>query len=255
MTCPYCAEPLNHGATVCKSCQRDVALVMTLKEANHTLEQRVEELEAELAELREHGAPPLEPVEEVPKAPPSLFDQAMIYLVVPIVVLVGIHYLLVIKFDAKLYWLRAASIALPAAFGWLVEHRLRPRWFVTLGLGIVVGLAAVFGMSTMVHFTDGDPILPNDAVSWRETLEYATSIALGYLLGALLAFAAQPLASPGKRQPGAVSKLAGFLAVRVLGKKGMPMEARIQRAVMLIKIAASASTAIGAVYTGFKGIL
>lgn len=256
MNCPYCAEPVNHGATVCKTCQRDVALVLSLKEANHALEQRVEELEEELAELREQG-PQAAPVEAVPPAPPRHVDLLAVYFVLPIVVLVGIHYLLVIRFDVHLIWLRMASIVLPAAFGWMLERKLQPRWFVTLAFGVVTGLGSVFGMSTMVHFTDGDPIMPNNAVAWRETLEYATSIALAYLLGALVAFATQPLSATKRgRRGGVVAKLANFIAQHVSGKnKGLPLEARVQRMVKIIQIVASASTAVGAVYTGFKGIL
>lgn len=256
MNCPYCGEQVNHGATVCKTCQRDIALVTSLTEAKHALEQRVEELEAELAELREQGPAPAMPVVEEPEAPPGLIDRVAIYLILPTVALVGAHYLLVIKFDAHLIWLRAASIALPAVFGFLLERKLSPRWFVTLGLGVVVGLVAVFGMSTMIHFTDGDPIMPDSAVSWRETLEYAASIALGYLLGALLAFTVEPLAATRRSRRGPIAKFANFMAVHVTGKNGaLPLEVRVQRTVKLLQIAASASTAAGAIYTGFKGIL
>lgn len=257
MNCPYCGEPVNHGATVCKTCQRDIALVATLAEAKHTLEQRVEELEAELAELREQGPAAAPPVEEEPEKPPGIIDRVAVYILLPTLALVGAHYLLVVKFDVHLIWLRTASIVLPALFGFLLERKISPRWFVALGFGVVVGLVAVFGMSTMIHFTDGDPILPDSAISWRETLEYATSIALGYLLGALLAFAAEPLTATKRiRRGGPVAKLANFMATHVTGKKGgLPVEVRVQRMIKIIQIAASASTAVGAVYTGFKGIL
>jgi hypothetical protein len=256
VNCPYCAEPVNHSATVCKTCQRDIALVASLQDAKQALEERVEELEAELAQLR--GAAPGEsqqPIIEEPPKPPGLLDLIVVYLLLPTVVLIGAHYLLVIKFDARLAWLRAASIGLPALFGLMLELRLHPRWFVMLGFGAVVALAAVFGMSTMVHVTDGGPILPRSAVDWRETLEYSVSIALSYLLGSLLATAAQPLKLRSKNKNPAMAKLAIFMAKHVSGRKGEPMEARIQRMVKLIQLGVSASTAIGALYTGFKNVL
>ncbi len=52
-----------------------------------------------------------------------------------------------------------------------------------------------------------------------------------------------------------MGKLAGFVAKHVKGKKGMPLEERIQRMVKLIQLGVSVSTALGAVYTGFKGVL
>lgn len=255
MNCPYCAEPVNQGATVCKTCQRDIFLVTSLKEANDALEQRVQELEEELTELRERiPAETAVPVVQPPAQPLGILDLLAIYLVLPTLALVGAHYLLVVRLDAKLIWLRAASIVLPTVFGWMLEHRLRPRWFATLALGIVVGLASVFGMSTMIHFTDGDPIMPDSAISWRETLEYSTSIALSYLLGDLIASAAQPLGSTTRTGP--IAKLVTFITLHLSSKnKGLPLEVRVQRAVKLLSLIASASTAVGAVYTGFKGIL
>ena len=163
MNCPYCEEPVNHGATVCKTCRRDISLVLSLRDAKLVLEERVKELETELDELRERG-PAVPAVEEAP-ARPGMIDLAVVYLVVPTVLLVGAHYLLVIKFDTNLVWLRTASIALPAVFGLMLERKLHPRWFVTLAYGVAVAFVSVFGMSTMVHFTDGDAILPDSRVT------------------------------------------------------------------------------------------
>jgi hypothetical protein len=254
--CPYCEESINYGATVCKTCRRDIGLALSLGEAKQVLEQRVLELEAELAELRgrDEAEPEAAAVESTAR-PPAVLDLLMIYFVVPTIVLVGTHYLLIIKFDARLVWLRAASIALPAVFGLMLERKLQPRWYLTLALGIVVGLASVFGMSTMVHFSDGDSILPDSAVAWRETLEYVTSIALAYLLGSLIAFAAHPLRSTGPRRTGRMGKLATLVAHHSGLAKGLPLEVRAQRAMTLFKIVATVSTAAGSVYTGFKSIL
>lgn len=254
MNCPYCEESVNHGATVCKTCRRDIALVVSLRDANRALEDRVQDLEGELADLRERG-PTVLAVEQSSPASPNIIDLAVVYLVVPTVLLVGVHYLLVIKFDTNLVWLRAASIALPAVFGLMLDRKLNPRWFVTLVYGVVVAIASVFGMSMMVHFTDGDAILPDSRVAWRETLEYVTSIALSYLLGATLARVAQPMKLTGGRSNGRTTKLATLLVTHVAGTKGEPLPQRIQRMVKLIQLGVSAATAIGAVYTGFKNIL
>jgi len=260
VNCPYCGEQINAGVTVCKTCHRDIALVVSLKETNHTLEQRVTELETELEELRKSA--PAESQSTTATEPPpsrrmSVVDVLAVYLALPTVVLVGIHYLLVIKFDTSLIWLRAASIVLPVVFGLVLERKARPRWFATLALGIVVAFASVFGMSTMVYFTDGDSILPNSAITWRETLEYVASISLAYLLGALIVHALlRPIGSKSARDSGKVRKLATFVAQHLSGKtKGKSLEEQVQRVIKFINLAISAATAIGAVYAGFKGIL
>lgn len=254
MNCPYCHEQVNHGATVCKTCQRDIALVVSLQDANDELEAKVRELEAELAELRERG--PVEPaavVDETPARGPGILDIAAVYFLLPTVLLIGAHYLLVIRFDTSLVWLRTVSIVLPAVFGFAFERKARPHWFATLGIGIVVAAVAVLGMSTLVFVTDGDPILPKGAVAWRETLEYIASISLGYLLGGMLARAVRPR---GARISGRMTRLATFITLHLSGKKGKkPLEVRVQQMIKLIQLGISASTAIGAVYTGFKSIL
>jgi Flp pilus assembly protein TadB len=141
----------------------------------------------------------------------------------------------------------------PAIFGFVLERKAHPHWFATLGLGLVVAVVAVLGMSTLVNFTDGDPILPNNAVAWRETLEYVASIALAYLLGAMLARAVRPRSARSGRR---MTRVATFIAVHVTGKKGgKPLEVRVQQMIKLIQLGISVSTALGAVYTGFKSIL
>ena len=258
MTCPYCMETLIKGATVCKTCQRDVALVLKLRQENHDLEDRVAELETELAKWR--PATPDEPVEPVVEAPPrrplGFFDILVVYFALPTVLLVGAHYLLVVRFDTSLVWLRTASIVLPALFGLMLERRGSPQWYATLGIGIAVAAVAVLGMSTVVHFTDGDAILPDSKVAWRETLEYVTSISLSYMLGAVMLRAVRSLGAHGARAGSRVTGLATFMVRRLSrSSRGLPLEVRVQKMVGLIRLGVSVATALGAVYTGFKSIL
>ena len=258
MTCPYCMETLIKGATVCKTCQRDVALALKLRQENHDLEDRVHELEVELAKWR--PATPDEPVEPVVEAPPrrplGFFDILVVYFALPTVLLLGAHYLLVVRFDTSLVWLRTASIVLPALFGLMLERRGSPQWYATLGIGIVVAAVAVLGMSTVVHFTDGDAILPDSKVAWRETLEYVTSISLSYMLGAVMLRAVRSLGAHGARAGSRVTGLATFMVRRLSrSSRGLPLEVRVQKMVGLIRLGVSVATALGAVYTGFKSIL
>lgn len=257
--CPYCMEPVKPTAIVCKTCQRDIALPMSLKSANDLLQKRVTELEAEVAALRPDSVLAAASVEPIaPPPPPRLpvIDLVGIYVVLPIVVLVAGHYLLIVRFDAKLAYLRAASIAVPALFGWLLATRTQLRWFSVLVIGIVVAIAADLGMSTVVHYTDGDPILPASASDWQDFIEYGTSIALSYLLGSIVRRIAHPLGLTGVEGRKRTRKYALIFARTLFGgEEGKSLMARIDSMEKLMTRAVAASTAAGALYTGFKGVL
>ena len=252
MNCPYCLEEVKADALVCRTCTRDIAVPKPLMEANALLTARVAELEAELAQAKA-AVPTVVVVTEAPSARLGRLVQALFfYVIVPIVLLVAIHYLLVIRLDAKLIWLRIASIALPALFGFRVELVWRPRWFVLLPLAASVGCAAVLGMSWVVHIVDGDAILPVGAVVWRETLEYVASITLAYVLGSLLCAALRPL----HQKHSLVDQIATLIALNSGAKKtGKPVEAHVERLVKLMHLGISGATACAAIYTGLKATL
>lgn len=260
MICPYCMEQMTAGATVCKTCQRDVALVLSLKKANHDLEDRVLELEAELRKWRPDAEDEVPEVAAEPPPPRPLrpIDVLAVYFALPTVLLVAVHYLLIVKLDAaiSLVLLRASSIVVPALFGLILDRRSSPPWFVSLAIGTAVAAVSVLGMSTVIHYTDGVPILPASKIDWLETMEYVVSISLSYLLGMFVARALRPLGSRGARAGGRITELATFLARRMSrGSRGLPLEVRVQKMIKIMRIVASAATAAGAVYTGFNKIL
>jgi hypothetical protein len=250
VNCPFCLEDVKPGAVVCRWCTRDITLPKPLMEANERLAARVAELEAELADAKAVMPSAPKTVEAPPAPPPFSFVHAFVfYVVLPVLLLVAIHYVLVIRLDAKLIWLRAASIVLPAAFGFRFELAWRPRRAVMFAVALSVAAAAVLGMSWVVHLVDGDAIMPASAVVWRETLEYIASIALAYMVGSLLCAALRPLHS--QRQT-LVDRFAKMIALGEGGLAGKPLEARIERLVKLMKLGISAATAGAAIYTGLK---
>lgn len=221
-------------------------------EANARLTARVAELEAELAAAKA-GMPSPPAAAEVPSGRPFDLPHVLVfYVALPLLLMIVIHYLLVVRLDAKLIWLRVASIALPAAFGFHFEQAWRPRRPVLLAVAAGVAVAAVLGMSTVVHLVDGDAILPKGHVVWRETLEYVASIALSYVLGSLICAGLWPL---HRHRHSLVDRVATVIAVVGGGTAGKPLEARIERTVKLMNLGISAATAIGAVYTGLKATM
>jgi hypothetical protein len=253
--CPYCLEEVKRDALVCRTCARDIAIPKPLMESNARLTARIAELEEQLAAAEAslvRVAP--RPVAQAPAASSANIARGFfLYVVLPVLLLMAIHYLLVVRLDARLIWLRVVSIALPAAFGFYFELAWRPRWFVLVPVAAVVAIAAVLGMSWIVHLTDGDAILPASAVVWRETLEYVASIGLAYALGSLLCAALWPL--HGQRN-GLLDRLATMIALGGDGvKTGKALEARIERMVKLMNLAISVATASGAIYTGLKATL
>jgi len=255
---PFCLEDVKRGALVCRTCSRDIAVPKPLMEANERLAARVAELESELAEAQAavqsaatHSAPI---TVEAPPAPPlARFVHALFfYVLLPVLLLVAIHYVLVIRLDARLIWLRAASIILPALFGFRFELAWPRRRAVLFAIAFVVGVSAVLGMSWVVHLVDGDAILPASAAVWRETLEYVASIALAYVMGSLVCAALRPLHS---NRRSLVDRLATMIALGEGGVTGKALEARIDRLVKLMKLGMSAATAGAAIYTGLKGTL
>lgn len=259
MNCPFCCEPVAEAATVCKTCRRDITVPRPLMEAHQKLEERVQALEAELAELRV-AAPQPGPFEPTPeRSPLGWSDFVLRFICLPVLSILLAHYLLVIKIDARLVWLRAASIVLPALFGYWLEVSRGPRWYVVVGGGMASALVSVFGMSAVVSAVDGAPLLPTSAVVWRETMEYAASIALAYMLGGLIANGLHPALSKQLRVRNPLVRLAELLAVpdkaAGKGKARVTLEHRVERLVKLMNLCISAATAAGAIYTGFKGIL
>ncbi len=256
MNCPFCLEDVKRGALVCRTCARDIAVPKPLMEANERLTARVAELEAELAVAKAaiqsvEGTSAAVVAEAPPVPPPRLIHAFFFYVVLPVLLLVAIHYVLVIRLDARLIWLRAASIVLPAAFGFRFELAWRPHRAVLFAVALGVAVSAVLGMSWVVHLVDGDAILPASAIVWQETLEYVASIALAYVAGSLLGAALRPLHS---QRHSLVDRFATMIALGEGGLAGKPLEARIERLVKLMKLGISAASAGAAIYTGLKAI-
>jgi hypothetical protein len=208
MECPFCAEDFNDTALVCKSCGRDLRLVLPIIEENLKLIREAGELQLQINQLR---------AAEARRAAPLQFwvPNAGIYLIAPILLLLAVHYVITVLMNVPLLYLRLGTLAVPLPFGlallWFSHHGF--RW--SLVYGAVVGVCSVAGMLTIVAFTDNVPVLPENAREWREAAEYAASIMLAYATGNVLAALVQrmvPRTLDASRAPSpAVIKVAQIL--------------------------------------------
>ncbi len=139
---------------------------------------------------RTEGGPPAKDAGKASPPPGQRYGQAPLifaYAVVPILVLLLVHYLLVMKLDLDTAYMRAFSLAFPAIVG------LSLFWQVGRGLGVAVllgaatGIISVFGMLTTVGLLDSTPIIPASLFEWQEAIEYAAGIALAMVVGSVLA--------------------------------------------------------------------
>jgi len=240
MECPFCAEDFNDTALVCKSCGRDLRLVLPVIEENLQLIKQAGELQLQVNRLR---------AAEVRSATPFQFwtTHTGIYLIAPIVLLLAVHYLITVRFNVPLIYLRLSTLAVPLPFGfallWLSHHGF--RW--SLVYGAAVGVVSVTGMLAIIAYTDNVPILPEDLREWREAAEYAASIMLAYATGNVLGALAQRIVPRTLDASGAPSPAIMKLALAVGGPAGQ--QALRRRAQKISDNLGTIGTALGVLGT------
>ncbi len=228
MECPFCAEEIKDEALVCKCCGRDLKIPKPLIEENQELTATIGELRLEVEHLKAELARR--------KAPGAFWATHLaIYIVPPIMLLLVAHVFLIVKF-AHLGWRMAA------------------------GVGVVIGIIAVAGMTTIIGYTDNVPIMPQNIREWRETIEYAASIALATLTGNILATMARnilPKHVAGSRQPSAMAMRIAMLIDPHASKQAL--RRRSEKIDGLIKttgsVGAAVGSAAGTVYTGVRALM
>jgi hypothetical protein len=253
MDCPFCGEAVKDDALVCKTCSRDLRLVRPVMTEVRELVIRLEKLRRDLDRVNAalYRA----------RAPLRYFAvAALLYVVIPTVLLVAAHIVVTIVLNVSPLYLRIASFIIPLPFGLgsHIFHKVGIRG--ALFTGIVTAALAVLCMLTVTGVNDSVPILPASWLEWREVMEYSASIALafgtGNILGILLLQTLHNSMIQVSKPNPAAYRLARLLGQHV-GEEQLRRRAKVIQDLMRTAgpLAGAAGTAIGSVYAGLKGIV
>lgn len=253
MECPFCAEEVKDEALVCKHCSRDLKIPKPLIEENQELIATIAEMQLELNQLKAELARYKTPL-------PFWAHHLAIYIVPPILLLLAAHVLLIMRLDVNPLIMRAASMLIPLPFGFALAWVAHLRWQMAIVVGLIIGILAVTGMTAIVGFVDDVPILPQNLREWRETTEYAVSIALATLTGNIIASIVQnmlPKHVVGRQRPSKVAMRMAMMIGPPVGRQAL--RRRAEKIGTLLKTAgslgAAGGSAAGTIYTGIRALI
>jgi len=197
---------------------------------------------------------PTQPVQSQ-VAEPTVFA-LFAFCLLPLLLLLVAHGLIIVIFDLNTIYLRVVSLLVPLPFALYLTARAKQPvgWLATLAA--VLAVLAVLGMSALTAVADGTAILPDSAREWREFAEYAASIGLSYVSGAIIGSALWSRQNAGLK----LEQVRG-LALRISQalSSGRASAEKLQAAANDVKeiatlLAASGTTAASA-YMGLKGLV
>jgi hypothetical protein len=253
MECPFCVESIKDEAIACKNCSRDLRYVRP------TLQQ-IEELVVELDELQRQLDRARTRLERLTHPLRYYGIHALLYVLLPSLLLVSAHWIVTIVLDVPPVWLRIASVAIPLLFG-LATYPIHKVGLPGAALlGFFIALTSVLSMLTATGLHDHVTILPTVWVEWREVIEYCASILLAFVSGNILGLTVFRLLPKTLAQTGKPNA-AAFRVARLLGPH--VGEDQLRRRARIIQdllqtagpLAGVVATGVGSLYAGLKGVI
>jgi hypothetical protein len=253
MECPFCVEEIKDDALVCKHCGRDLKIPKHLIEENQELSQRIDKLQHEVSALRTQLARHLSPAQ-------YWITHFGVYVILPILLLLFVHFILVERLDTPPLYIRIASMLIPLPFGFALRWSAKQGVAITAVIGALIGVVSVAGMLTLVANSDQVPIAPTNWREWQETIEYAASIALSLVTANIIGFAIQQLllhtmTTAVKPSPVAL-RVAQFLAPSLTKRAWRQRAEKLDKLFLTIgTIGAAIGTGAGSIFTGIRTVL
>ena len=252
MECPFCAETIKDEAVACKHCSRDLKIVRPVILEVQEIVLELDRLQRQLNRVNTALALRDRPVR-------FLLWHAAVYVLLPSLMLLAVHFLVTVTMNVSPLYLRIASFFIPLPFGMAAFALSKIGYRGAFGLGVLTAAVSVTGMLAVIAYIDGVAMMPDTTREWRETVEYGLSIALAFVTGNILVmlvlFILPSTIASGGKPNAAAYRIARMLGQHV-GEEAMRRRARrIQDLMQTVgPLVGVLATAAGSIYAGLKGI-
>jgi hypothetical protein len=264
MRCPYCRSSIDQEAVVCPFCRSHVGLVNSLRA-------RIDELEAELQELRHQfelqgqgqgysgsnlsiGSERTSDSAGIsgPDEPPSPRMSLTRHLFTgcfTVFLICSLHAITLFVYDLPPIIFRVMALVVPIVVSAHFHSRYRSDLKVSALIALVTAGTSVTLMLSLTARIDTVAMWPESSRDWKELFEFTSAIGLGYFTGALIGRALAHSKRVERHPP---------LAVLLLTKDDRGrynVEAIAERVQSLVSSTAPIATGAVSLYSGLKSLI